>query len=142
MKALLVAINSKYIHPANGLFQIYANAKYPVSLKEFNIKDSKTDIIDFINNDDSEVLLLSCYIWNINIIKEILPSIKDKIIALGGPEASFYTNLLYEPNVSFLTKGEGEDSFNELMDYLFGKIEKKDIFNTYYLENGSVKIDE
>ena len=139
MKALLVAINSKYIHPANGLFQIYANSKYPVSLKEFTIKDSKIDILNFINNDDSEVLLLSCYIWNINIIKEILPSIKDKIIALGGPEASFYTNLLYEPNVSFLTKGEGEDSFNELMDYLFGKIEKKDISNTYYLENGSVK---
>ena len=139
MKALLVAINSKYIHPANGLFQIYANSKYPVSLKEFTIKDSKRDIINFINNDDSEVLLLSCYIWNINIIKEILPSINGKIIALGGPEGSFYPELLNYNNVAYVTKGEGEDSFNELMDFMSGKIPLNKVSNTYYWENGNIK---
>ena len=139
MKALLVAINSKYIHPAMGLHQIYANSRYIVSLKEFTIKDDIKEIINYINNDDSEVLLLSCYIWNINIIKEILPSIKNKIISLGGPEASFYPELLREPNVSFITKGEGEDSFNEMMDYLSNKIDISQVSNTYYLDNDNIK---
>ena len=139
MKALLVAINSKYIHPAMGLHQIYANSRYIVSLKEFTIKDDIKEIINYINNDDSEVLLLSCYIWNINIIKEILPSIKNKIISLGGPEASFYPELLREPNVSFITKGEGEESFNEMMDYLSNKIDISQVSNTYYLDNDNIK---
>ena len=139
MKALLVAINSKYIHPAMGLFQIKANARYETKVKEFTIKDNPMDISSYICNDDSEVLLLSCYIWNINFIKEILPSINNKIIALGGPEASFYSDLLYIPNVSFITKGEGENSFNELMDYLSGKITISEVSNTYYLDNGVIK---
>ena len=139
MDALLVAINSKYIHPAMGLFQIYANAKYPVRIKEFTIKDDLKDIISFINNDDSKVLLLSCYIWNINIIKEILPSIKNKIISLGGPEASFYSELLYEDNVSYITKGEGEDTFNELLDFLTNKRPLSEVSNTFYLEDGMIK---
>ena len=139
MNALLVAINSKYIHPAMGLFQIYANSKYPVRIKEFTIKDDIKDIITFINNDDSIVVLLSCYIWNINIIKGILPSIKNKIISLGGPEASFYPELLYEDNVSYITKGEGEDSFNELLDFLTNKRPLSEVSNTFYLEDGKIK---
>ena len=139
MKALLVAINSKYIHPAMGLFQIKANAKYETKVKEFTIKDDPLSISTYINNDDSEVLLLSCYIWNINFIKEILPTIKNKIVALGGPEASFYSDLLHIPNVSYVTKGEGENSFNELMDFLSNKISISDVSNTYYLDNGNIK---
>lgn len=49
MKSLLVAINSKYIHPAMGLHQIYANSRYNVTLKEFTIKDDIKEIINYIN---------------------------------------------------------------------------------------------
>ena len=41
MKAYLVAINSKYIHPAMGVFSLVSNSNYPVIYDEFTIKDKK-----------------------------------------------------------------------------------------------------
>ena len=48
MKIQLIGINSKYIHPANGIFQIVSNSKYPVNYFEATIKDSNEDIISNI----------------------------------------------------------------------------------------------
>ena len=41
MKAYLIAINSKYIHPGMGVFSLVSNSKYPVIYDEFTIKDKK-----------------------------------------------------------------------------------------------------
>lgn len=138
MKSLLIGINSKYIHPAMGVFQLYTNSRHPVSYKEFTIKDDKNEIINYINNDDSRVVGISLYIWNVNVVKEILPSIKNKIIFLGGPEASFNPHLLTEFNISYIIKGEGEESFNELIDYLDGVTPINNVSNLYYVENNKV----
>ena len=39
MKTLLIGINSKYIHPTLSIYQLAYNTTYPVTLKEFTIKD-------------------------------------------------------------------------------------------------------
>ena len=46
-----------------------ANCDYDVDIKEFNIKDNINDIYKYIISNNYEVIGLSCYIWNISIIK-------------------------------------------------------------------------
>lgn len=136
-KALLIGINSKYIHPAMGIFQLYTNSKYPVDYKEFTIKDDIKKIVDYINTFDSNYIFLSVYIWNITTIKELIPQIIDKIIILGGPEASYNLSLL-SYNVKYIIKGEGEESFNELMAYFNEHVEISEVSNLYYYENNKI----
>ncbi len=144
MKTLFIGINSKYIHPSMGIFQLIANTSYECAYKEFTIKDQNETIIDFINNSDFDVLGLSVYIWNITKIKQILEHFKknklNKIIYCGGPEASFdYQCLLKEYNVNYITKGEGENSFNQLLEYLNNKRKINEIDNLYYIDNDNIK---
>lgn len=144
MKTLFIAINSKYIHPAMGVFQLIANTTYDTDYHEFTIKDNTEDIIDYIQNSEFDVLAFSMYIWNTNKIKQILKHLKDihlnKIIYCGGPEASYdYEDLFYNYNVNYITKGEGENSFNQLMEYLSGIRDIKNVDNLYYLDNNKIK---
>ena len=143
MKTLFVAINSKYIHPAMGIFSLIANTEHEYEYNEFTIKDDNNKIIDYILSKDYDVLALSIYIWNIKKIKEILSYLKsinyNKIIYCGGPEASFdYLSLMNNYNVNYITKGEGEYSFNQLIDYLEGKILIEDVENIYYKKDNNI----
>ena len=61
MKIQLIGINSKYIHPAMGVFQLVANSKYPVSYFECTIKDSMSSILDRVDLT-SDVIGVSIYI--------------------------------------------------------------------------------
>ncbi len=134
MKSLLIGINSKYIHPANGVFQIVANSKSEVSFFEFTIKDSIEYIISKINDSSFDVLLFSVYIWNISLIEKILPLIdSNKIIVLGGPEASHNALYLFTNyHINYIIKNEGEESFNELIEYLSNKRELHNVSNLFY----------
>lgn len=139
MKTLLVSINSKYIHPGIGVHQLYTNSKHDVDFCEFTIKDDINKIIDYINNYDAEVLGLSVYIWNIELVNKILPNITNKIIFLGGPEASYNTSLLSE-KIKYIIKGEGEEAFNELIDYLKNKIDISKVSNLFYYDTNDNSI--
>ena len=134
MKTLLVSINSKYIHPGIGVHQLYTNSKHDCDFVEFTIKDDINKIISYINNYESDVLGFSVYIWNIEFIKKIIPNIHNKVIFLGGPEASYNTKLLSD-KIKYIIKGEGEESFNELVDYLKGYISIDKVSNLYYFDN-------
>ncbi|MBR3618049.1 MAG: B12-binding domain-containing radical SAM protein, partial [Acholeplasmatales bacterium] len=68
MKALLIGINAKYIHPNLAIRLLKKNTNYDCDIKEYTIKDDYKTIIDFINNSNYEVIAFSCYIWNINMI--------------------------------------------------------------------------
>ena len=72
MKTLLIGVNSKYIHPAMGVFQIYTNSLTPCEYKEFTIKDDINSILDFINSKEFDILGFSVYIWNIEIVQAII----------------------------------------------------------------------
>lgn len=144
MKTLFIAINSKYIHPAMGVFQLIANTEYDCDYREFTIKDSNEHIINYILNNEFDILSFSMYIWNTEKIKQILKYLKNinfkKIIYCGGPEASYdYKDLFYKYNVNFITKGEGEISFNHLIEYLSGNRKIENVDNLYYFENNEIK---
>lgn len=81
------------------------------------------------------MIAFSCYIWNIERIKEILIQLKPrhKTIVLGGPEVS-YNAPFYLSNqlASFVIKNEGEEAFHQLLLYLDGKTELQNVPNLYH----------
>lgn len=133
-KFLLVAINSKYIHSNLAVYCLKAATAYSdkVYIREFTINNQLEDILKNIYLEKPDVIGISCYIWNINYVKELLPELNKVLpgvkIWLGGPEVSYNTEEYagrYE-NVAGVIKGEGEAVFKELMDcYMEGR--EKDI---------------
>lgn len=124
MKILLTAINAKYIHSNLAVYslQAYARAyrKY-IGLAEFTINQSKDEILKGIFRRKPEVLCISCYIWNISLVRELTREIHkilpDTAIWLGGPEVSYDAVKILEecPEITGIMKGEGEETFLELV---------------------------
>lgn len=79
MKTLLIGINAKYIHPNLAIRLLKKNTTYPVTIREYTIKDSVSKIVEDILRFDGDVIAFSCYIWNIERIKEILIQLKHDI---------------------------------------------------------------
>lgn len=131
-KFLLVAINSKYIHSNLAVYCLKAATAYSdkVYIREFTINNQLEDILKNIYLEKPDVIGISCYIWNINYVKELLPELNKLLpgvkIWLGGPEVSYNTEEYagrYE-NVAGVIKGEGEAVFKEVMDcYMEGREE-------------------
>ena len=135
MKTLLLGINSKYIHPNMAIRLLKVNCDYDVSLKEFNIKDKVNDIYDYIINNNYEVIGISCYIWNIELVKELLSLLKNHnlTIILGGPEVSYNAQFYLNNDLcNYVIKNEGEEAFNLLLHYLNKEISLNEIPNLYY----------
>ena len=57
MKTLLIGINSKYIHPTLSIYQLAYNTTYPVTLKEFTIKDNVDKIVNYIINEKPDLVV-------------------------------------------------------------------------------------
>ena len=142
MQTALIAINTKYIHPNMAIRLLKANTLHPVDLIEFNHKHSMESMINTICLKKYDVLSFSCYIWNIEIIKELLDNIKDYInennitVILGGPEVSYNAQHYLENGYAdYVIKNEGEESFNLLLTYLNGYCDINDIPNLFH-KNG------
>jgi radical SAM superfamily enzyme YgiQ (UPF0313 family) len=120
MKILLVGINSKFIHPNLAIRYLKANCDYDVKILEYTIKDNLDEIIKGMRIDQYDIIGFSCYIWNIEIISDILNQIKssykNKTIILGGPEVSYdYDSYLLDNLADFIITNEGEITFNDLV---------------------------
>ena len=123
MKVLLTAINAKYIHSNLAVYSLKASAgeyKDNVEIAEFTINNQADYILEEIYKRKPDVLMFSCYIWNLSMIEEVMrefhklcPNVP---IWLGGPEVSFETEAFLEkhPEVTGLMMGEGEETFREL----------------------------
>ena len=135
MKTLLLGINSKYIHPNIAIRLLKANCDYEVDLKEFNIKDKVESIYEFVINNNYDVLGVSCYIWNIELVNVLLPLLRKhniKII-LGGPEVSYNPSYYFENSLcDYIIKNEGEEAFDLLLKHLNKKVSIDEIPNLYH----------
>lgn len=137
MKVLLIGINAKYIHPNLAIRLLKANCDYNIDIIEFNIKDDLNVILDLTAKYD--IIGFSCYIWNIEIIKNLLKRLKqsNKTIILGGPEVSFNPASY---NTDYVIKGEGEIAFNLLINALNNNLSTDNIPNLYTKRiNNSIK---
>lgn len=137
MTSLLIGINAKYIHPNLAIRLLKANTSYSTKIIEFNIKNTVAEIVDQLLRESVDVYAFSCYIWNINLIEEILKEIKKtgKTIVLGGPEVSYRAAYFLENNLAdYVIKNEGEESFHALLSYLDGKTSIHHVPNLYHKE--------
>ncbi len=142
MKTLLIGINSKYIHPTLSIYQLAYNTTYPVTLKEFTIKDSVTKIVSYINNEKPDLVGFSVYIWNINIVKEIIKYIRETntMILLGGPEVSYNAgDYILNNEADFVINNEGEESFHLLLAALHNNTPLFDVPNLVYKDEKIVE---
>lgn len=121
MKIALISINAKYIHTNNAVRLLKANSDFDIDILEYTIKDDITGIIETLNNSSYQVLGFSTYIWNVTIICSILKQLdtSQKTIILGGPEVSYEASYFMKNYpVDYIVKGEGENSFNNLLHAL------------------------
>ena len=131
MKTILVAINAKYIHSNLAVYCLRAYAKpylEEIEIAEYTINQPTDAILMDLYQKKPDLLCFSCYIWNIEYVErtvreihKLLPNIP---IWLGGPEVSYDAKDVLNrlPQVSGVMKGEGEQTFLELLDYYHGKI--------------------
>ncbi|MCF2667927.1 B12-binding domain-containing radical SAM protein [Faecalicatena contorta] len=121
MKILLTAINAKYIHSNLAVYSLKAYSQDEgVELAEYTINQRSEDILMDIYKRRPDVLCFSCYIWNLDVVEELVRELgklmPDLVIWLGGPEVSYDARdvLCRLPMVRGVMKGEGEETFAEL----------------------------
>ena len=130
MKAIICSINSQYIHSslapwclAAGI-DAYSTSGVEYKVLEATINQSDSAVLERLLSAQGDVYAFCCYIWNIEMIKRLIPALKsvkpDAVVILGGPEVSFRSREVMEemPQVAFVNAGEGEYPFARLLDCL------------------------
>jgi radical SAM superfamily enzyme YgiQ (UPF0313 family) len=128
IKTVFIALNAKFIHSSLALRSIKkycAKFNININIAEFTINNSEEFIFSEIYKMKPDVLGFSCYIWNIemilnivSVIKKILPNTK---IILGGPEVSHEYEYLFQRGADIITIGEGERTSFEIISFLKDK---------------------
>ena len=126
MKILLTAINAKYIHSNPALYSLRAYAgrieDRQIVIAEYTINHRREDILSDLYRQNPDMLAVSCYIWNWELVRSLLPEIPKILprtqIWLGGPEVSYDPEqvLMQFPMVKGIMVGEGEETFRELAE--------------------------
>lgn len=149
-KVILAALNAKYIHSNLALRYLSRfqnnNQKHHVETMEFTINQRLDFIAEELFRKQPDVVLFSCYIWNVEMLRQLCPILKkimpDCVIGFGGPEVSYEseTFLRENPAVDFVMRGEGELVFTKYLEHLdagnpatLGEIE-----SLTYRQNGEI----
>ena len=130
MKIVLTAINAKYIHSNLAVYSLRAYAKpykEEIEIAEYTINQQMDDVLRDLYKKKADILCFSCYIWNRLYMEELIREIKKVqpkvLIWLGGPEVSYDACDVLErlPEASGVMCGEGEETFQELMEHYNGQ---------------------
>ena len=149
MKILLVACNAKYIHSNLAVYDLQAYASdYAdhIVLKEYTINQQKDDIMRDIYLEHPDVVCVSCYIWNISFVKELMADLTkilpDADFWAGGPEVSYDAEKFLAENPEFtgVMVGEGEETFLELSGHYIEQspADLKDITGVCYRDGEKI----
>ena len=126
MKILLTALDAKFIHSNLAIYCLASYAdKYrdSLKLKEYTINQQKDFILRDLYLEKPDIVCFSCYIWNINYIREIISDLHKVLpntkIWLGGPEVSYNSAEIVDslPEIAGIMIGEGEETFLEFCQY-------------------------
>ena len=127
-KIILAALSAKFIHSSLALRYLTKfnenDKKHHIQTMEFTINQRLDFIADELFRQNPDVILFSCYIWNVDMLKALCPLLKkimpDCIIGFGGPEVSYESEafLRENPAVDLVMRGEGELVFSEYLNHL------------------------
>ena len=150
LNILLCAINAKFIHSSLAVRSLRVSCvdyTENVEILEFSINNSVEFIVKEIYGKSPDILCFSCYIWNIEIIKDIVEIIRKTRphvkIVMGGPEVSFAPFELLGDYADIIVHGEGEAVFNELCGYFIKSLTNlSDIKGIAYYSGDVIVVNE
>lgn len=116
MKTVILSVNSRFIHTLLAPRYLKANsAGFDVEILETNVNIRPFEVLSQLYEMRPDVIAVSCYIFNIEYIKGILPEIRTLMpgvkIILGGYEALPELS----PLCDYIVTGEGDLIFKELL---------------------------
>ena len=79
MKIVLAAVNAKYIHSNLAVYSLKAYAKEyeeHIEIREYTINHYREDILAGLYGACPDVLAFSCYIWNMDLIRDLMTDVK------------------------------------------------------------------
>lgn len=137
MKTVILSVNSRYIHTLLAPRYLKANSRgFDVEVMETNVNIRPFDVISELYRRRPDVVAISCYIFNIEYLKALLPEIRTLMphirIILGGYEALPELSNLCD----FIVRGEGDLVFRQILkDIAEGKSALPKIIDAGYVED-------
>ena len=155
MRYLLCGINAKYIHSNLAVLSLKAycekrtlerdawkgTAGLPghgqgdgtvhekeILIREYTINHYVDDILQDLYEARADVIIFSCYIWNIDYVTELAGELRkiapDCSVWAGGPEVSYDSRRFLQdhPAVDLVMCGEGEEVFYQLTECYDGSM--------------------
>ncbi len=144
---LLVTLNSKFVHTSLALRCLRESCPAGTELLEGTVNQPKDEILRQILSYPAKVYAFSVYIFNVTLIRQILSDLRairpDALILCGGPEVSFGCEefLRNNPAVDGILRGEGEETFRELMEGLVGAPDPRSTFFSLSCDGVSLLLD-
>lgn len=136
IKVLLLGINAKYIHSSLAIRYLHKYCKdlpCEMEMLEVSINNHLIEIANLIFDAKPDVVSIACYIWNIELVKLLIPLVKKMLpkatIICGGPEVSYATQEFMQEitDVDYVVRGEGEEIFYKLIQDLLANKPNEDI---------------
>ncbi len=128
MKILLATLHAKYVHNSLALPCLATACKgiagVETVIREFTVNEPSHLVLRALVAEQADVAAFSCYIWNIGETLKLASDLKqvrpETFIILGGPEASYgiFELMAQNPAIDCIVRGEGEETFRELMAHL------------------------
>lgn len=147
MHALLIGINSKYVHTALGLRYVGEYAKeqgFDVHLIEETINTPILTVLEKIMDCKADVYAFSVHIWNKPFVYRLIAMLKklrpEATIVVGGPEVAFDAERIFAelPAIDYIVQGEGEKVFADfLASYKSGNVPE----HIAYQKDGAVELN-
>jgi len=139
---LLTTVNVSYLHRSLALrwLLVAAKGEHSVIIKEFTVKQRSEEIVAAILETKATTIGIGVYIYNVEIIKEIVRLLKAQRpklrLLLGGPEISKNASFWFGFGVEALFIGEAERTFYQYLAEYPEPIEAKMIVNSPVVDLG------
>ena len=153
MKVVIACLNSKYIHSslapwclASGL-KAYCGEDIDFKVVEATINGDIKAFAELIIAEKPDVVSFSCYIWNIIKTLDACSFIKEEYeckIVVGGPEVSYRAEDVLNRYgfIDYVLRGEGEETFPELINKLKSEEAAFDVHGLAYRFEGKVVLND
>ncbi len=148
----LCALSSQYLHVTPAPYALLAGVRafctqsIDCRVVSGTVNEPMTTVADRIAETAPRLIGLSCYIWNISRVMELLPLLRQRLpesyIILGGPEVTPHSlqRLRELPLADGVLCGEGERAFAALCDVMAAGGDLSAIPSlTYRLPGGSIR---
>lgn len=149
MNTLLLALNSQYVHTnlaVRSLREYAAGRGFSqLALVEYTINHPLDLVLEEVYRQKPDLLLLSCYIWNIRMMEELAAELHRLLpglcIVAGGPEVSYDAEafLIRQPAVDMVLRGEGEEALCQLLEYREGRRPLEQVANLSWRDGSAIR---